>query len=61
MMIKHKLIGIDTGKVYAEGTKQECFRKLQLSNPSLYESNTRPKRGGAVEQVYPEPLKLVRA
>lgn len=56
----YKLIGIETGKVYAEGTKQECFRKLQSSNPTKLESPKRPTHGRENLQIYPEPLKIIR-
>lgn len=45
-----KLVGDKSGKVYATGTKADCFRKLNEQFP--YEKNTR--------KVYPEPLWVVR-
>ena len=45
-----KIIGLESGKVYAEGYRADCFRELKKQYP--YE-----KRGQ--EKIYPEPLLVV--
>lgn len=46
-----KIIGLESGKVYAEGYKCDCFRELQKRYPYI-------KRGQ--DAVYPEPLLVVK-
>lgn len=45
-----KIIGLESGKVYAEGYKCDCFRELQKMYPYV--------RGQ--ENIYPEPLLVVK-
>lgn len=55
-----KIIGMETGKIYAQGRKSECFRMLLEKYPSLEEHHLFAKKGVAAKSIYPEPLKVVR-
>lgn len=55
----YEAVGIITRKVYASGSKADCFRFLNNKHPTLcYERN--PKSGGARKCLYPEPLKILK-
>jgi len=50
-----KIVGKETGKVYAEGYKADCFRELQKKYP--YKKSKRSTLQNA--RVYPEALLIV--
>lgn len=56
----YKLVGLKSGKVYAEGHRSDCFRKLQRKYPTMKESELFINKGVQVTQIYPEPLKIIR-
>lgn len=52
----YEFIGLESGKVYATGTRADCFRSLdkEFSN---WETSDRYKMTGRVNpSIYPEPL-----
>ncbi len=51
-----KIIGQDTGQVYAEGTEANCFRKLQ----STYDNAPGNRKDSRVGNIYLEPLQVIR-
>lgn len=52
-----KIVGLVTGKVYAQGKKKDCFRELQQKYPYKYIND---KRLISNDPVYPEPLLVVK-
>ncbi len=51
-----KIIGAESGKVYAEGRREDCFRELQKKYP--FKQGKRVTLQSA--HVYPEALLVVR-
>lgn len=54
-----QIIGSITKIVYVEGTRAECFRKLQEEYPSTVKKE-RFKHNVSVDKIYPEPLQIRR-
>lgn len=54
-----KVIGSITKIVYVEGTRAECFRKLQEEYPSTVKKE-QFKHNVNVDKIYPEPLMVVK-
>lgn len=52
-----RIIGLITGKVYAQGNKTDCFRELQQKYPYKY---IRGHKLISSDPVYPEPLLVVK-
>ncbi|MCT6922779.1 hypothetical protein [Metasolibacillus sp.] len=50
-------IGHTTGKIYVEGTKADCLKKLQQKYPSCGSYSTSNGRDG---MTLPEPMKFIR-
>ena len=50
-----KIVGQETGKVYASGTRADCFRKLHKEYQ--YKKGS---KAGELGHVYPEPLMVVK-
>lgn len=55
-----QIIGQETGKVYAEGHRSDCFRKLSKKYPSYSESEKNIHKGKMVQHLYPEALIIIR-
>ncbi|MDO6448116.1 hypothetical protein [Oceanobacillus profundus] len=55
-----KLIGQETGKVYAEGHIQDCYRELLKKYPTNKKHPFHINKGQNVTQIYPEPLLVVK-
>lgn len=51
-----QIVGKETGKVYAKGPIQDCFKKLQEKYPSYGKSDHNHKKGKIATQLYPELL-----
>lgn len=51
-----KIIGVLTGKVYAEGLKVDCFRNLHCK----FKSCDPDLRANSQPRIYPEPLRVLR-
>lgn len=59
----HEAVGLNTGKVYMKGSKEDCFRNLNEKYPSslgFYEGSNREKKLNLRESLYPEPLMVRR-
>lgn len=59
-LLGYRIVGARTGKVYAQGSRSECFRKLQKEFPSSLE-HQRFKKGIHIKQIYPEELRILKA
>lgn len=44
------IVGMSTGKVYAEGRSEDCFRELLEKYPTV----------STARKTYPEPLTIIR-
>lgn len=51
-----RVVGMESGKIYAEGRHGDCFRKLNQKYP--YKMGV--KKILSSEYVYPEPLKVYK-
>lgn len=57
----YRIIGADTGKVYAQGTKAHCFRCVNNKYPYSIDISTRQERKiKFINQLYDEPLRIVK-
>lgn len=52
-----RIVGEQTGKVYVQGSKAECFRELQKKYPYKKRGERRPTTN---EHVYQEPLLVLK-
>lgn len=50
-MTTYRAIGKETSTVYAEGTKEDCFKLLLETYPNVNE----------LESVYPEPIIITKS
>ncbi len=57
----YQAIGIKTKKVYAKGTKADCFRTLQKKHPYFVKDADHIHGKQTVNQVYPETMIIRRA
>lgn len=60
--MKYKVIGLESGSIYAEGSKAHCFRLLKEKYPygeREYNGTEVTKRNHTGKTVYPEPLMIV--
>lgn len=55
-----KIVGQETGKVYAEGHIQDCFRELQVKFPTTIKHSLYINKGISASSIYPEPLLVVK-
>lgn len=55
-----KIIGQETGKIYAEGYRPDCFRELSIKYPTNKKDSHFIKHGKNVDRIYPEPLVVVK-
>ena len=48
-----KIVGLESGRLYAEGRREDCFRQLKDQYSYV------PSRDKTYGRVYPEPLIIV--
>lgn len=58
--MRYAIVGSITKLPYAEGTKAECFRKLNEKYPYFIEDANHKNGTLIVNTVYQEPLKVVK-
>ena len=53
-----RVVGLETGKLYAQGTEEDCFRRLHDKFPTFKDDPDGSIRQVMVDPIYPEALKV---